>query len=1396
MEKSHREILKRLRKNIIDDLDIDNDVLRPLRDEYILKEEDIKFVYMGETKEARAANLLDILPRCGPSAFDVFHQSLKHHYEWLSDEIDILLGNYEIETNGEIDYYAGPPNIPPLSPLTVTREEKLKIALQQLTPAGYIALHGMKGFGKSCLVASTLKDAKLVKDLFSNQIYWIKFTCDRSIDEEILIQLNALYYNVRNLEIQPESFTPLGKDNLIQYLKHYFNKQDNCNALMILDDVYDKKIINTFDFKCKTLVLTADIDVVHNRKPIIIQMNDGFTETETLGLFAKVLEVNINELPTEAKRIHEECKGMPLLIAMFAAQFEEFKFDMSIQPDRWRYYLKSLRKKDATNKVMREFLEKQETIFDICIEQLQPNLRKHYESLAVFCEDVNITPKILEIFWEQNIFQVEELMLDLCHKSLAAKKWNKDLKTYIYGVHDLLLSHLRNKRTPDELIQMHKSIIKKYRKYCNNDFSKLPDDNYIYSYIGYHLEQAQMFEEFPQLYLNFDFIQAKLIHASVNDVLLDLRKYRKYITLDYTDAYVKKISDIERFLQEQARIIVEHKHKKCLDIIQIAMDYPHEGYITQTAKNLAVTKREHLYLSHKKSFQYANMPLTEEISTDICTSSFTDDPDLILTGSTTGKVILWDSKNKHQKIFNGHREGYSIKKIIVSAAGDYFLSLSSDGILKLFSLTINENNEICDQPWDMHVGSPRLKQNSHSFFFTNLDGQDDSLTKFWVENEIIKDMAFGHEDQYIAACTDKATIQIWDRYGKIVFTLRDSKYQYIPKIAFTANASLLHIMDELKGAFVLYSNCGNDYTTYRYLACYNLQLKSAAEEVIFFHHIPKRDNSLMVITKKEAMYVKWWWGEDCVHSFNKQTKGYVDNDAVTYVCATITYDGEYIILADSAGFINVWNTYSGYQPIATYKSRVLSLDSYWLRDEGYHIICGNGNRMLYRWELPVQESDDLPRKCLFDAVVEPYDKMDIVVKESSSKIIVSNGENIIELQFIEGKILNLQLSADGKKAIYVTDHQRIELFDTTTGIIELSGMLDEPIQFVKTINLYNCNMVLCRLKDNNLKIWQHFKSGTDTKVFGIDTKTEAINDVHIINGNHAVAITQNGTITIWHMHNVPWQLISQVNLLNPLSHISFSCLSYNQTYLAILNESCRLTLLYINYDDTAASSTCIEIDERPCFTHIFAQKTTCCDISKNERYIAVGFESGQISIIDIQKQSEINLLSFHANSITQLSWAPVNIDIPILLSLTSDEIVWWNVALAKNNTRRNLKIIRRSRMGITRSISTPSFSTNTFFDPQMSNSRSIDVGVSNLQNDKTSSASITNIVNSTTEYWKNKIGKNPEVPELLAVVELPPSRNPKVCISPDFTKFVTVDMYGSVNTFKLIDYTSSISSID
>lgn len=143
-------------------------------------------------------------------------------------------------------------------------------------------------------------------------------------------------------------------------------------------------------------------------------------------------------------------------------------------------------------------------------------------------------------------------------------------------------------------------------------------------------------------------------------------------------------------------------------------------------------------------------------------------------------------------------------------------------------------------------------------------------------------------------------------------------------------------MDESTGALHLYADSGKNYTSYRYLSCYNLQLRK--EKVIFFHHVPNADNALLIVTEKQAMYVKWWFVAHQVHNFSKQTRANVDDESTTYVCATSTHDNEYLIIADSAGFVNVWSTYNGYQPVASYRSRVTSLDSYWVREEGYHIV--------------------------------------------------------------------------------------------------------------------------------------------------------------------------------------------------------------------------------------------------------------------------------------------------------------------------------------------------------------------------------------------------------------------------------------------------------------------------
>ncbi|XP_066591533.1 apoptotic protease-activating factor 1 isoform X2 [Prorops nasuta] len=1376
MDSSHKEILHKLEKSIISDVDVYNGIIHPLVSEYILKDQDIAEIQKGASKSERAKILLDLLPSCGPTAFEAFHQSLRHHYGWISDDIDKMIEANSTTTNETSDY-GGCPNLPPVSPLTVTRDQKLRDALCNLKPKEYVVLRGMKGFGKSSLTASTLKDTKLVKNLFQNKVYWIKFGYDRSIEQEIIIQLNALYHHIRNLEIVPETLKvePL-QDSLVLSLKHHFSKVENCNALLILDDVCRKEIIDIFDFKCKTLVITTDISILGDRNRTVIEINDGFTETETLGLFAKVLNTSPDKLPKEAKKLHKECKGMPLLIAMFAAQFEEFKEDMKRSSARWEYYLQCLIKKDAKNKVIKKFLEKQSAIFDMCIKELPTEIRECYEELAIFNEDVNIMPKTLEILWGGHPYEVEEKMLDLCHKSLAAKQWNSGLKTYIYGVHDLLLCHLREKLGKKKLVQIHKSFVEKYETYCEGDFSKLPKDNYIHSYIGHHLEQAGLIDKFPNLYLNFDFLQAKINCTGLSDLVIDLKKYRRFITNNNKE-YERKVTELEHFLQEQASVIAEHRHKKCLDLVQIGLNYRYPGYITETALKIAHEKPNYLYFSHDRRIGEIIFPLTEEISNEICTSSFTDNHNSILIGTKTGQVIEWDSITKKNKFYRSNNEG-CIKKIVLSENGEYFLSLNSVGIIKLFNL--HDDEGVDDH--ETYLRSPSEKQFNWTGIFTNNESHDDSSLTLTIDNEIILDVIFGYDDECIAACTNKGSIWIWNLEGKTI-TFHKNKQGGLKNIAFTSRGHLLHVMDDIHGVLITYGRprdqkCFDDKiiakTEYKYISQYNPRFQG--KNIIFFRDLPKEDNSLIIITEKKAIHIKWFTMQgDLIHNYNKKECASVEN-AKVFTCATITYDGRYLILADSGGFINVWRVFEGFEPIATYKSHVTSLDTYWRRNKDHHIICGSKDRLIHRWCLPQEASVESVRKPLIDAIIQIYGKTDIIAKETFTNTIeiLHNDKTIFESEPLEGKILRLSLSADGTKVIIITDKSYVFLLEVDTKKMIKILTLQDPSDFVEFLNIEDKDIVICRKDENNLKVC-HFRV-----TFSIPN-TGYVTAIYAINKRIVITLTKNGVITLWTVEKNYWDPIKQSAIAEDCNmHILNTCLNFDKKFLSVITESQEV----FSFDLIEIASSMSNTDINIFYKHQFCNKISCCDITQNGQYLAAGFENGEILIVDIPNKYELHRIHSHTVPIIKLYWAPLNTGTPILLSADYDGLLWLNFALI-NATKRN----RRSRMGFLRnSMSTPSFKTNEN-ESTIVNSKSVSSKLSDLQ----LQSSVDDVQNNydglsiadpnISIYWKGKQAKYHENVALLAVVQLPQSYIAKVFISEDFSKFVTVDIHGSVNSF-------------
>ncbi|KAJ8681851.1 hypothetical protein QAD02_017643 [Eretmocerus hayati] len=1371
MDEKHKDILKRMRRNIVDDLDVFNGIIPPLTTEYILKEEDVDEIKRGGSREERAEILLDILPKRGPRAFDVFLQSLRHQYDWLSEEIDTML-KVEVPKASSSNNHTSLayPNLQPVSPLTVTRVEmikKLKDALRDLQPNGYIALHGMKGFGKSCLTASTLSDKDLTFQLFNNEVYWIKFGYKRDIGEECLIQLNNLYHHIKstNSILDSVSTEPLEK-TLKHLIENHFRQSSHRNALLILDDVCHRQIVDNFDFACKTLVITPDIGVLNKRNHTIVTMDHGFTETETLGLFAKVLDVAVDQLPMEAKLIHDECKGMPLLIAMFAAQFENFKHDMKHHKGRWEYYLNCVRTKNPKNRVIGEFMKIQEATFNMCINQLKAEMREKYENLAIFSEDVNIMPKTLEILWGEQPYSVDDQMLDFCHKSLAAKKWNDDLKSYIYGVHDLLLCHLRKTLSNQDLQAKHKMFVEKYRDYCHGDFSKLPNDNYSLSFIGHHLEQAEMFDEFHPLYTNFDFLQAKINFTSLSDLFIDFKKYRKHITNNGDETIESNLVDLENFLEFQANTLAKQRNLECLDLIQIALDHSDEGYVKDTAKDLAMSRPHSLYLTHERSAIHKNSFLNfdEEVNFTCNTVVFTNEPNYILVGSHDGDVILWDCENRKPRIFSGHNKRYAIKKIMLSPCDDYFLALSEDGTLKLFALDENEFSNGLSIP----VQSPRHKQVFWKDFWETT--HDDSLKTLSINNEIITDMKFSQTCNKIAACTSSGTLTLWDSNGNFEWQDKYKSHRF-GGVAFTTEDNLLHVMDETISVVRIYKK--NRDRGYTYLSQFNLQLNNP--RIIYFaKHPDDAENCLVIATDKAVVYFKWFSNNnEYIHSYEKLSKLEIKNKNTSYVAASLTYDARYLIVGDSDGIVNIVKAFNPDDEIGRFRGNVTSLDCYWMYNEDFHLICGSENKMIRRWRLSCDQKPNTVKKLLFDARMGNFlEDTTVYLKTSPTTISVCKDKRAMtKIESAYGRIVSMNLRDNASKLVYLTESGSVVIHDLRSDRSMLVSKLDSLESFIDVMSFNNNFVVLCRM-ENNLQVWRSTKASLMVENCGVVVSAYKISE------NYVLTVSTNATLKYWFIEHdsSKWQRMLEFRD-NEGTIISCSLSKYKSYLAALMDEQSVMIyrLPIIGVDDISNAKVVHH------FQHNFKKSLISCEFSPNEKYLAIALDDGEISVIDVPLLMEIGKLKLHDSPVIQLCWSPEELSAPILLSVDSTQMAWWNVSYLRSLDRREN---RRSRMGFGRNSNSPSMGMSPRGSVRLPDSPTSPDQQSRPKDLALPAALID-------EFWSRKLPKNSaKRPALIGCVSLPASCTDaiKVCVSDDFSQFLTVDGHGTISNYTLFGH--------
>ncbi|XP_046746369.1 uncharacterized protein LOC124411328 [Diprion similis] len=1393
MEEKHRNILLQVQPAIVRDLHYDNvvDVLLSKNIVTVAFDEEIR---NAGNRELKIRKLLSHLPTRGPAAYSTFKEAMRPNYDWISKEMDDLEENFDSvdALDAPVGQNVPHPHLPAIPSLNVSRikkMEQLQKGLKDLKSNHYLALHALPGYGKSTLVSETLQDEDLATGLFQKEIYWIKFGSEQSVAENILTQLNMLFHRVRNLDLWTE---PTSEDSLKYFLRHHFSKHNH--ALLILDDVNRREIIEAFDFGCKTLVLTTDTNILRGKKCDIIEMNEGFTDKESLELFAKAIGVDALDLPKQARQIHEECKGMPLMIAMFSAQFEDVKETLikgDKMADTWSYYLDALRTKKSV--VLQESLDKLKAIFEMCINKLSKDEIHYFEMFAIFPEDVNITTKTLSIFWELNPAEVDLIMSTFCKKSMAVRQWHVHLKTYIYGVHNLMLRHLRDKLTGESLKNLHKTYVNKNFLACKWELSNLPKDNYIYSYIGHHMEEGELLNKFPKVYFDFKFIEAKIYHIGPGDLLIDLKKYRKYITQE-SQELLDKVTDLEKFLVQQASILAEYRRRNCLDLVQVALKHPYSGFVRDTAEALAHKRQNSLYLSHLKNNNQHLNSLSEEFYMQVQSVAFTNEASVILIGNDRGEVLLWNCHDGHHIVFHGNNRDYPIRKIITPRNGEYFVSISEDGKAKLFDLSKQRE-------FYMKTLNPRTRQKDWQTMYENENNQDHSKVTFAVNDQKIMDISICSNSCKIAACTENGKIMVWKSTGEVLIDEISITNASLNCILFTTSSTTLHTVNLKTGALTVYDATQGAYLT-------QCTLSSEMVKVISLLSVPWCANILIVLMDKKLLSVTWKVDEvTSLPRYNEFAK--LADETVTYTCAAVTQDGQYIITADTGCSVTIHSLQNEYKTIKTYKKSVTSLDTQWLENECCHMICAGSHDtlvpMVHRWRFDPTEDPVSQRLPLFDATVESVAKNIIAVVTSNRTVQIIQNDNVIaESPSVNEKITNIMFFEDKNRVAYATEGGQVFLFDIKHKHCDEILQLSYPVTFMTILGIEGTNVIVCNSGSTDLQVWE---GPNDSQL--IDNSGPVIFSKYLKSVKNVLTVAHE-VVKLWDQR---WRLQVK-HVPKKVRKVSCSSLSNEENYLALANALGHLTICRLVQKKIGNP---IAFQENA--VQNLPEEITACDFSPNGNLLAVGMKRGKIMIIDAKSSTEIHVLDLHRRAVKQLYWGPSNLDEQILLSL-SNEMAWWNLSrMSETSSQTNVEGSNREispsytdlrvspDLNVSTDLNSPgrplktsqSFELNSVVEETGKKSLNNNHDDATEQVSKSNGSAVfayssernMNEINgnghASSFFWSDKWPKDFDIPGLLSVIKLDGNLATNVCISKNFKNFITIDGEGSIYNLTVLE---------
>uniref|UniRef100_A0A182K738 APAF-1 helical domain-containing protein n=1 Tax=Anopheles christyi TaxID=43041 RepID=A0A182K738_9DIPT len=503
-----------------------------------------------------------------PQIVSRFMDAIRNYYDWIVERWEMYRNVLTKEYNRYVAY-RNESFMPSHESISVYRKElrwtmhKHLMSLRHgVAEHRYLFVYGKIGTGKQTLVCQACEDLTVVTQMNYKIFYLDLAYCNTK--EAILEQLEKLRVQLGDAVKQEERGNNYSyPSNKIDYWKRTFTQafaNELSESLLVLAHVSRPSLIKDFDFKCKTVVITKDMDVVHavsESERFVVKLPQGFTEPEGLELFARALKKKNTMLPPAATELCRACQGNPFLINLIALRMsEESKHEV---PINWQQHIDNLQKCTFPRS------ERVSRTIASTLEQFSVEEQQRFRDLVIFRDNVPLSLRLLEMYWEMDKETTEGFLTKLERSGLLEKRVCKSKMFYIMQY----ICYNDIKLPPgSDMINLHRRLLQNYSIRENLDNRReleltnvFPNDDYFYFHIAYHIDQAGEHDLFPELYQDFGFLEQKLRIAGLPNTVGDLRKYQEHIfpmeedTEAVIDALIDFLMATECLLSEDSRLL-------------------------------------------------------------------------------------------------------------------------------------------------------------------------------------------------------------------------------------------------------------------------------------------------------------------------------------------------------------------------------------------------------------------------------------------------------------------------------------------------------------------------------------------------------------------------------------------------------------------------------------------------------------------------------------------------------------------------------------------------------------------------------------------------------------------------------------------------------------------------